>query len=42
MLYFVGRNLSVDGGDDVCTEMIASDVLTPVLALVKQVRYVLL
>ncbi|WAR11769.1 HEAT3-like protein [Mya arenaria] len=30
------RNLSVDGGEEVCREMIDKDVLTPVLALVKQ------
>lgn len=30
------RNLSVDGGMEVCEEMVAKDILTPVLALVKQ------
>lgn len=30
------RNLSVDGGTAVCEEMIAKDILTPVLALIKQ------
>lgn len=30
------RNLSVDGGEDVCQEMVAKDILTPVLALVQQ------
>ncbi|KAH3775852.1 HEAT repeat-containing protein 3-like [Dreissena polymorpha] len=31
------RNLSVDGGEEVCAEMIRKDILTPVLALIKQI-----
>lgn len=37
-LAFLHRNLSVDGGETVCQEMVKKDVLTPLVAFLKQVK----
>jgi len=37
-MYFFPRNLSACGGFEVCDDMVTQDIMTPLVALLKEVR----